>query len=457
MQALVMDRVWASSFVEVFDLDSCFEYAYLKYVGKQYIEHYHQFKEFPSFDLLSQMVNHSLVHNSDIPLKEQVVNFFKRVAANEEVGDLGWIKEKAYKYCRSQTIKKAILESSDLVDDEERYDSIITTVKKAISAGIPTSPGLDYNNDIDARYSETYRRTIATGLKELDNKDILNGGLGGGEIGIVVAPTGVGKTHILVHLGAEAMLQGKNVVHFTLELNERVTGIRYDSHLTQIASTECLARKEEVRAFFQNNKIGNLRIKQFPARSTTVNTFRAYLEKVKMQNFVPDMIIVDYAGIMRSTDKYELLRLELKQVIQELRDYAEELDVPLWTALQSNKEGSTSDFVDLSNMAEAYAQAHIADFVIGVGRKSANKSTGMGNLFIAKNRAGMDGILHKIHLDTARSTLRILSDDEIQDMAARMELEHGPNNRPKSPFSEQVRGFMKQAKTDEMLRPAFQR
>jgi replicative DNA helicase len=339
------------------------------------------------------------------------------------LGDLGWVKEKAFSFCRQQQVKKGLLECAEMSEDEDKYDLIVAKMKKAISSGIAMSDGLDYANDIDARYSETYRRCIPTGIKELDEKKMLNGGLGGGEIGIVVAPTGVGKSHCLVHFGAQALLRGKNVLHYTLELNERIIGIRYDSHLIDISSTDCSEHQTEIRDFFQNNadKLGKLRIKQLPARSTTINTIRAHMEKLKLKDFIPDMIIVDYAGIMRSTNKYELLRLELKEVIQELRDFAEELDIPVWTALQSNKEGSNSDIVDLSNMAESYAQASIADVVFGVSRKSANKSTGLGSLFVAKNRAGMDGILYPIHMDTSKSKIRILGKEEVGEFEDRME------------------------------------
>jgi hypothetical protein len=217
-------------------------------------------------------------------------------------------------------------------------------------------------------------------------------------------------------MGAYAILKGKNVVHYTLELNERVTGIRYDSNLTGIPSTDCSDRKEEIRQFFLDNgpDLGRLIIKQLPAKSTTVNTLRAHIEKLRIKEFNPDMIILDYAGIMRSTEHHDILRQELKQIIQEVRDLAEEMDIPIWTALQSNKEGANSEYVDLTNMAEAYAQAHIADFVIGVTRKALNKASGFGTLFVAKNRAGVDGILYKIHLDTSRSKLKILSESEAE-------------------------------------------
>lgn len=417
MQAMIVDRTWAASFLEVFEPDECFEFSHLKLLGSRYISHYQSYKEFPSLELLVSLIRDELKNNADVALREQTITFLKKVNNNHELGDLGWVKDKALLFCRRQAMKKALVDVVDMVEKTDEYDPIVDKLKRAINAGVVQSPGLDYNVDIDARYSTTYRHCIATGIKELDEKKVLNGGVGGGELAIVVAPTSFGKTHCLVHFGAQALLQGKNVVHYTLELNERVTGIRYDSHLVGISSTDCIDNKDVIKEFFQDNmdNLGHLIIKHLPPKSTTVTTLRSHLEKMRIKEFKPDLVIVDYAGIMRSTERYELLRLELKQVVQELRDLAEELDVPIWTALQSNKEGANSEIVDLTNMAEAYAQAHIADFVLGLSRKPENKVSGYGTLYVAKNRAGIDGVQFKIHLDTAQSRIKILTTEDMDE------------------------------------------
>jgi replicative DNA helicase len=260
----------------------------------------------------------------------------------------------------------------------------------------------------------------------LDSRKILNGGAGAGELSVVIAPTGVGKSHFLVHIGAQALLQGKSVLHFTFELNERAVGIRYDSHLLDIDSLDCPARKQEVKDFYMQNagKLGKLRVKYFPTGSATVNTLRSFIDKLSLENFRPDIVIVDYAGIMRSTEKYELARMELKKIYEELRSFAGELDVPVWTACQSNKEGADSDIISLANMSEAYSQAHICDFVVGLGRPEKQKATGFGTIFIAKNRAGVDGISYKVRIDTARSRITMLSEEEIKNVTAEQEREH---------------------------------
>lgn len=414
VQSMVLDRAWASQFSEVLELDY-FGYAYQKLVATVYLKYYKNYKEFPSQELLLSIVKDELKISSDAILTEQVKTLLKRIATNQDLGDLAFVKDQSLSWCKKMALTKALDKSISYAENEDDHEKIIAVLQKAISAGNSHTSGLDLFDDVDARYSETYRQTVATGVKELDQRKILNGGLGSGELGIVVAPTGVGKSHCLIHFGAQALLQGKNVIHYTFELNERNMGIRYDSHLLGINSTDCFEHKDKIKKFYDDNKesLGTLRIKYFPTGVASVVTLRNHLQKLATTGFRPDIIFVDYAGIMRSTSKYELLRLELKKVCEELREFADEVGVPVWTALQSNKEGASSEIVDLTNMAESYAQAHVADFVIGLSRQSSQKAKGFGNVFIAKNRAGMDGIKYPVHLDTARSFLKILSDDEV--------------------------------------------
>lgn len=411
LQALVYDRSWAASFIEVFSVDECFEYDSLKFITNKYIGHYKAYKEFPSLEILPTLLSDSLRNGNDVALKEQVIAALNKLVRHEDLGDLGWVKERAYDFCRRQTMLRALGESIELLESNN-YETVVDVVKKAMAAGTPTEQGLEYVDEIDVRYSQTYRHTVPTGVPELDDKLILNGGLGKGEIGIVVAATGVGKSHVLVDFGAAALKAKKNVLHITFELNERITGIRYDSNLIGIDSTDCPEHKEYIKEFFEKNKpeLGRLQIKHMRGATTTVNTIRAYIEKIQTAiNFKTDLLIVDYAGIMRSTVKYEAPRFELKKVIEELRDLGEELDFPVWTALQSNKEGVKSDYVDTSNLSEGFGQGHAVDFLIGLTRKPEDKQSGIGSLFIGKNRAGQDGIKIDIRLDTAQSRIQILS------------------------------------------------
>jgi len=429
VQAMLIDRPWAVQFAEVVDVNY-FQFGYLKLVSAVYLNYHTQYKEFPSTDLLITMLKDELKSEKDAILLDQIKSFLIRVKTNQDLGDLPLVKEKALDFCRKVRLQKALERSVELIESE-KYEKIVDVVREAIHAGNHHSPGLDLFEDIEARYSETYRRTVPTGIQEFDQRKVLNGGLGAGELGVVIAPTGVGKSHVLVHIGAQAILRGKNVLHYTFELNERAMGIRYDSHIMDVSSLECYECKDEINQYYQENKdqFGRLRIKYYPTSTATAMTLRSHIDKLAAtQKFIPDVVIVDYAGIMRSSDKHELLRMELKKVMEELRSLATELDVPLWTAIQSNKEGAQSDIVDLTNMAEGYSQAHVADFVLGLMRKSAQKATGFGNVFIAKNRAGIDGVKYQIHLDTSKSKLRILTDEEIAERSSLDEEENNEEN-----------------------------
>ena len=90
-----------------------------------------------------------------------------------------------------------------------------------------------------------------------------------------------------------------------------------------------------------------------------------------------------------------------------------DLGIPVWTASQANRDSSKSDIVGLENMSEAYGKAMVADLVVSISRKATEKATGTGRLFIAKNRAGRDGLLFPLAIDTAKSKFQILDDNHL--------------------------------------------
>lgn len=233
------------------------------------------------------------------------------------------------------------------------------------------------------------------------------------------------NSHMLVQLGAAACTNKLNVNHYTFELSETAVGLRYDSHFTGIPSNEIPVHREEVLRIEDSMKMGRLIIKCWPTGSATVQTIRSHIERTTLQNHKPDLIIIDYADIMRSTKHYEALRFELKLIYEELRNLAMDLDLPIWTASQSNKDGANSELIGLENMSEAYGKAMVADVVIGLSRKPAEKALGTGRMFIAKNRAGHDGIVYPIRINTAISMISV---SEGADALSVLEAQQGDEN-----------------------------
>jgi len=407
-QALLTDHQWAAQMFEIMKYDY-FELKYLQFLCDRFFGFFNKYRNFPTLQLLVTIIKDELSSGDDVILREQVVEYLTRMKASPNIGDLKFVKEKTHDFCKKQALQLALEESVKAIK-EENYESVLSIMKDAVYKGSPSTIGHDFFEDHEARFVLVDRATCPTGLKELDKKDVMNGGLGRGEIGIVVAPTGVGKSHWLVAMGAEALRRGKNVLHYTFELTETAVGIRYDSNLCKIPSSNIYENKEKVLKTYSEKDLGRLIIKQYPTGTASVVTIRNHLEKLAMKDFVPSIIVIDYADIMRSTRTYDSLRHELKLVYEELRNLAMEMNIPIWTASQANREASKADIVGLENMSEAYGKAMVADVVISLSRKPLEKATGAGRLFVAKNRAGRDGIMFPIRIDTSMSTIEILSD-----------------------------------------------
>ena len=414
-QAFIADTNWAAQMIEVMT-PGYFEKDYLKYLTTKYFSYYEKYKCFPTLPLLVTIVRDDLKEGNDAVLRDQIVEFLHRVKTNPDIGDLCFVKEKSLDFCKKQSLREALEQAVDLIAIE-KYDSVVTLMKDAIAKGEPATLGHDFFIDYETRFTKITRATCPTGLHQLDQKDILNGGLGRGEIGVITAPTGVGKSHFLVHVGSEALKVGKSVIHYTFELSERAVGLRYDSHLCHIPSNDIVERKDEVIETYENSEFGRLIIKEYPTGSATVLTIRNHIEKLLLKGFVPGLIVIDYADIMRSSRSYDSLRHELKLVYEELRNLAMDMNIPVWTASQANREASNASVVGLENMAEAYGKAMVADLVLSISRKPMEKATGAGRLFVAKNRAGRDGILFPIHLDTSMSKISIIENESEMSLS----------------------------------------
>lgn len=407
-QALLSDHRWSAQMIEVMTHEH-FELKYLQYLCDRFFGFYIKYKNFPTLSLLVSMIRDELSQGNDVILRDQVIEYLTRVKTSPSLGDLDYVREKTLDFCKKQVLQQA-LEDSVKAISEENYEAVVNIMKDAVCKGTGSSIGHDFFVDHEARFAKISRVCCPTGLAHLDSKDVMNGGLSRGEIGVVVAPTGVGKSHWLVAMGAEALRRGKNVLHYTFELSETAVGIRYDSNLCDIPSSDIIDSKEVVLKKYEDADYGRLIIKQYPTGAASIVTLRNHIEKLSMKDFAPSLIIIDYADIMRSTRTYDSLRHELKLVYEELRNLAMELNIPVWTASQANREASNASVVGLENMSEAYGKAMVADVVLSISRKPEEKATGCGRLFVAKNRAGKDGVLFPIKIDTSRSAITIIDD-----------------------------------------------
>tara|TARA_R110001583_G_scaffold11926_1_gene53226 strand:+ start:2406 stop:3761 length:1356 start_codon:yes stop_codon:yes gene_type:complete len=352
-------------------------------------------------------------------LKDQVVAHLKDAWKYTESSDLAYIKDQAMDFCKNQEIKKAIMSSVELLQNGD-YEGIKATVDNALKAGADKDIGHDYMVDIDARYTDAVRFVQETPWEVIN--ELTDGGLGKGELGVMVAPAGIGKSWALMNVGAHLVKQGKTVVHYTLELNEAYVGLRYDSVITGIANQNLKHYQEDIKETLSKIK-GELIIKHYPTKSVGVMGIRAHIEKCIMQDKKPDVIIVDYADLLRGHGQEK--RHELEGIYEDLRGMAGEYEIPVWTASQANRSALEEDVIDASKVSESYGKVMVADFVLSLSRKVQDKLAGTGRWHVIKNRFGPDGITLPSKMNTSNGQFNIYTDTSIGGKDTQKQMDNG--------------------------------
>lgn len=106
-------------------------------------------------------------------------------------------REKAEKFFRQQNIVKTANEILKIAEkgDDDQYDSCVNLLNEAMSKGIHNDFGEGLFDHFNETLSDDYRIPIPTGIKKID--ETLEGGLGRGELGIIIGPTSFGKAQPL--------------------------------------------------------------------------------------------------------------------------------------------------------------------------------------------------------------------------------------------------------------------
>ena len=343
-------------------------------------------------------------------LKVAIVENLKEIFRHMDSTDLEYIQDTSLDFFKNQTLKNAILESVEILESKGDYEKIKVIVDDALRAGTERNIGHEYVEHIEDRYSETARTTVETGWDVID--ELTQGGLGGGELGVIVAPAGVGKTWVLAAIGANAMKRGKHIVHYSLELNESYVGLRYDSIFTGIANQNLKYHKDDVQNEMEKLK-GDLVIKYFPTKTASVNTLSAHLKRIINLGTEVDMVVVDYADILKDMGGSREVRHALGNIYEDLRGLAGEFQIPIWTASQANRSALDEDVIEATKVSESYQKVMTADFVMSLSRKVEDKIGNTGRFHVIKNRFGPDGITYPAKVNTNTGKMEIYESSSV--------------------------------------------
>jgi hypothetical protein len=206
-QLILVDRPFADQIMEVLD-ENFLELHYLQVFVRLIMDYREKYGVHPTYKIMISVLRASL-DEEDAATSQQLRNYFAKIFKTD-VSGAEYIKTTALDFCRKQMLKEAMIRSVGLLQ-RSSFDEIAKVINEALTLGSDTNFGYDYLKDFEKRFELKARGPVTTGWPDID--DICKQGLGKGELGVVVAPTGAGKSMALVHLGAQALKAGKTVIH----------------------------------------------------------------------------------------------------------------------------------------------------------------------------------------------------------------------------------------------------
>jgi len=373
-----------------------------QWIIKEILKYYEKYHTNPSLEILKVEIKKIDNEILQIAVKEQLREAFK----SSDDDDLSYVKEEFSNFCRNQQLKKALIGSIDMLKIGD-YDSIRGLIDSALKAGQDKSIGHEYEKDTETRYREDHRIAIPTPWPQIN--DLIQGGIGNGDFGLIFGNPGGGKSWSLVALGAYAVTLGYNVIHYTLELGEAYVGRRYDAFFTQIPVNEISSYRSKVEKEIGTIK-GKLIIKEYPMGRASMSTIENHIKKCVGLNFKPDLIIIDYVDLLRSKKKNREKKEEIDDIYTSTKGLARELNLPIWSVSQVNRAGAKDDVIEGDKSSGSYDKIFISDICISLSRKKEDKINGTGRFHIMKNRYGLDGMTYNVNVNTSTGHIDVLDE-----------------------------------------------
>jgi replicative DNA helicase len=405
-----------------------------KWIIEEILKYHYKYHTTPSLDALQVEVKKIDNEVLKVSVIEQLKEAYK--ASNE---DQEYVEQEFANFCKNQQLKKALMSSVDLLE-KGQYDDIRYLIDSALKAGMDKNLGHEYEKDTETRYRAEDRNPIPTPWPHVN--ELLQGGLGAGDVGIIFGNPGGGKSWMLTALGAMPVSLGYTVAHYTLELSEGYMGRRYDATFTGLKVQELGLHRTEVNEMIEKLK-GKLIIKEFSMGKASISSIESHIQKMTDLGTRPDLVIIDYVDLLKSKRKSIDRKDEIDDIYISTKALARDLKLPIWTVSQVNRAGAKDDVIEGDKAAGSYNKIMIADFAMSLSRKRLDKMNGTGRAHIMKNRYGGDGMTYPVKINTENGNIEIL-DREMEE--GEFSVENGTQG-PKAPttnFSAEERNYLQQ-------------
>ena len=236
------------------------------------------------------------------------------------------------------------------------------------------------------QYVQTYSKMIDM---------CLGGGLRKGDVGLLIAGSGVAKTCITTGFVCGNAYNGNKVAHFVLEDKEEDILKKYIAFISNISPYEQYKRKDEVLKRIEEYKTSytNMQNNIRPVfccnnkneiKLMSVEDIDNELQRMIDDGFHPDMVVVDYYDRIKKKGKD--IWIEDERIINALLNIATKYNVAMWVPSQGGKSAQNKNIdLDLDNMSGGTWKTYAAQIVLGVQKKN-DDSENEFTLSVLKNR-----------------------------------------------------------------------
>ena len=420
LNQIILDKDFSSSIMDVIE-PIYFDNKYFKIILQMTKEYHKKYESTPNFDTLEQIVKSEI---SQEMVAKIVLDTLTQVKDAPFEGST-FVQEKALKFCKQQELQKAMDKAQKIITqgDFESYDKVEGLVRDALQVGEIDKGQTDIFANLDTVLDEDYRHPIPMGIKGIDK--LLKGGLAKGEIGVILAPTGVGKTTILSKISNTAFNLGYNVLQIFFEDNPKIIQRKHFTMWTGIEPDNLVQNKEEVMSKITEIKEtmqNRLVLKKLASDTMTMSQIKNQVRKMIADGIKIDMVLLDYIDcVLPESSSKDEWKAE-GSVMRGFEAMCHELDLVGWTATQGNRSSISAEVVTTDQMGGSIKKAQVGHVIISVAKTLQQKEMGLATIAITKSRLGQDGVVFEnckfnnelLEIDT-ESSVTFLGFEEQQE------------------------------------------
>jgi replicative DNA helicase len=420
LNQMVLDKDFSHSIIDVIE-NNYFENKYFKIIVQMIREYYSKYNHTPSFETLEQITKSEL--QQEIASKV-VLDTIKKIK-DAPIDGVDFVQEKALKFCKQQELQKVMNKAQKIIDggEFENYDALEEMVRGALQVGEKDTSILNVFSNIDQVLDDDYRHPIPMGISGIDR--LMKGGLARGEIGVILAPTGVGKSTLLTKIANHAFNLGNNVLQIFFEDNPKVIQRKHYTLWTKIHPDELSEKRDEVVKIvkeIEESMPNKLIMKKLPSDTVTMLQIKNQIRKMIADGMKVDMVLLDYIDCVVPDKNLGDEWKSEGSVMRGFESMCHELNLVGWTATQGNRSSISSDVVTTDQMGGSIKKAQVGHVIISVAKSLQQKEMKLATIAITKSRIGDDGVVFEnckfdnsmLEIDT-ESSMTFLGLEEKQE------------------------------------------